>query len=64
MPANLVSKILKVADPSLRQEINVLLNYKPNSAGSIMTTEYITIPENYTIGEALEKIRKTGRDKV
>ncbi len=63
MPANLVSKILKVADPSLRQEINVLLNYKPNSAGSIMTTEYITIPENYTIGEALEKIRKTGRDK-
>ncbi len=63
MPANLVSKILKVADPSLRQEINVLLNYKPNSAGSIMTTEYITIPENSTIGEALEKIRKTGRDK-
>lgn len=63
MPANLVSKILKVADPSLRQEINILLNYKPNSAGSIMTTEYITIPENSTIGEALEKIRKTGRDK-
>ncbi|MFZ9139664.1 MAG: magnesium transporter [Bacilli bacterium] len=63
MPANLVSKILKVADPSLRQEINQLLNYKPNSAGSIMTTEYITIPENSTIGEALEKIRKTGRDK-
>ena len=62
MPANLVSKILKVADPSLRQEINILLNYNPNSAGSIMTTEYITIPENSTIGEALEKIRKTRYD--
>ena len=63
LPANLVSRILKVADPTLRSEINHLLNYKPGSAGSIMTTEYITIAENLSIGETLEKIRKTGRDQ-
>ena len=63
LPANLVSRILKVADPTLRSEINHLLNYKPGSAGSIMTTEYITIAENLSIGETLEKIRKTGLDQ-
>jgi len=63
LPANLVSKILKVADPTLRSEINHLLNYNPGSAGSIMTTEYITISENLSLGETLEKIRKTGRDQ-
>jgi magnesium transporter len=63
MPANLVSRILRVADPSIRSEINSLLNYKPSSAGSIMTTEYITIPKTYTLNEALEKIKETGRDK-
>jgi magnesium transporter len=63
LPANLVSRILKVADPTLRADINHLLNYKPGSAGSIMTTEYITIAESLSIGETLEKIRKTGRDQ-
>ena len=63
LPANLVSRILKVADPMLRADINHLLNYKPGSAGSIMTTEYITIAETLSIGETLEKIRKTGRDQ-
>jgi magnesium transporter len=63
LPANLVSRILKVAAPTLRSEINHLLNYKPGSAGSIMTTEYITIAETLSIGETLEKIRKTGRDQ-
>ena len=63
MPANLVSRILKVADTSLRQDINLLLNYKPGTAGSIMTTEYITIPEQATINEALAKIRQIGKQK-
>ena len=63
MPANLVTRILKVADPSIRQDINNLLNYKPGTAGSIMTTEYVTISETFTIGQTLEKIRKVGRDK-
>jgi magnesium transporter len=47
----------------LRADINHLLNYKPGSAGSIMTTEYITIAETLSIGKTLEKIRKTGRDQ-
>lgn len=63
LPANLVSKILRVTDPSLRQEINTLLNYKNGTAGSIMTTEYITIPETYRIAEALDKIRTIGKEK-
>jgi magnesium transporter len=63
MPANLVSRILKVADASTRQDINLLLNYKPGTAGSIMTTEYITIPEQATINEALAKIRQVGKQK-
>jgi magnesium transporter len=63
MPANLVTRILKVADPSIRDEINHLLNYKPSSAGSLMTTEYMTISQTSTITDALEKIQTTGKDK-
>jgi len=63
MPANLVSRILKVADAELRQDINLLLNYKPGTAGSIMTTEYVTIPQQATINETLERIRKIGKKK-
>jgi magnesium transporter len=63
MPANLVSRILKVADAELRQDINLLLNYKPGTAGSIMTTEYLTIPETFTINQTLDRIRKIGKNK-
>lgn len=63
MPANLVSRILKIADQELRQEINSLLNYKPGTAGSIMTTEYVTIPERFTINETLTRIREIGKNK-
>jgi magnesium transporter len=63
MPANVVSRILKVADQTLRNDINLLLNYRPGTAGSIMTTEYIRIPENATINETLTKIRQIGRSK-
>ncbi|NLB39844.1 MAG: magnesium transporter [Erysipelotrichaceae bacterium] len=62
MPANLVSRILKVVDKKTRNDINRLLNYKENTAGSIMTTEYIELISEYTIKEAIEKIRAIGQD--
>lgn len=63
MPANLVSRILKVAPAELRNDINLLLNYQPGTAGSMMTTEYITIPEHFTIKETLIRIRQIGKNK-
>ena len=63
MPANLVTRILKVADPSIRDEINYLLNYQPSTAGNLITTEYMTIAQTSTIAEALEKIQATGKHK-
>lgn len=63
MPANLVSRVLKNASPETRSNINALLNYKADTAGSIMTIEYIAIHENITVAEALEHIRKTGKKK-
>lgn len=64
MPANLVSRILKNADKATRESINKLLNYKDNTAGSIMTTEYVELKSNLTVEDALAKIRKIGRDAV
>ena len=63
MPANVVKRILATADPDLRREINEILRYPENSAGSIMTTEYVSFTPDMTVGEALLKIRKTGVDK-
>ena len=63
MPANVVKRILATADPDLRREINEILRYPENSAGSIMTTEYVSFTPDMTVGEALLKIRKTGIDK-
>lgn len=57
MPANLVDKILKKCSPSTRKDINKLLKYEPDSAGSIMTVEYIEIKINKTIDEAIKSIR-------
>ena len=62
MPANLVSRVLKVVDKKTRTDINRLLNYKENTAGSIMTTEYIELDSGLTIKEAIEKIRIIGQD--
>ncbi|MDY0101116.1 MAG: CBS domain-containing protein, partial [Bacilli bacterium] len=61
MPANLVSKILKSVNPTQRTNLNQLLNYKEDTAGSIMTTEFIELTMNLTVKEALIKIRETGR---
>lgn len=61
MPANLVQYILQKATPSQRHEINLLLSYTENSAGSIMSTDFITLKAMDTIEVALQKIRKFGR---
>ncbi len=63
MPANVVKRILAQADPDMRKEINDLLRYPENSAGSIMTTEYVSLRRNMTVRDAIERIRSTGVDK-
>ena len=63
MPANVVKRILAQADPQMRREINEILRYPENSAGSIMTTEYISLRPNMTVDEALSRIRRTAVDK-
>ena len=63
MPANVVKRILAQADPQMRKDINDLLRYPENSAGSIMTTEYVSLRPQMTVIEAIERIRKTGVDK-
>ncbi len=63
MPAALVKRILKQADKETRESINAILSYPKDSAGSIMTTEYVSLKENYTVSDAFEKIRRTGPDK-
>ena len=63
MPANVVKRILKQATPELRNSINQLLRYAENSAGSIMTTEYVSLRPSMTVEEAILRIRRQGVDK-
>lgn len=63
MPANVVKRILKNVNQQDRVTINELLKYPEDSAGSIMTTEFVDLKENMTVEEALNKIRKTGLEK-
>ena len=63
MPANVVKRILAQADPDLRKDINEILRYPENSAGSIMTVEYVTLRPEMTVKEAILRIRRTGIDK-
>jgi len=63
MPANVVKRILAQADPGMRKDINALLRYPENSAGSIMTTEYVSLRPEMTVDEAIARIRKTAVDK-
>ena len=63
MPANVVKRILKNANPEDRKQINELLEYPEDSAGSIMTTEYISFSPSTTIEGAFDKIRRTGVNK-
>ena len=63
MPANVVKRILKQADPEMRKMINEILKYPDDSAGSIMTTEYVSLRPNMTVEEAIKRIRRVGVDK-
>ena len=63
MPANVVKRILKQADPEMRQSINQILRYPENSAGSLMTTEYVSLRPNMTVEESILRIRRQGVDK-
>ena len=60
MPANVVSRILKNTDSDTRKQINQLLNYPKDSAGSVMTTEFVYLHRDLTVGEAFDQIRKIG----
>ncbi|MDD5953747.1 MAG: magnesium transporter [Firmicutes bacterium] len=63
MPANVVKRILKAADPELRSSINQILRYPDNTAGSIMTTEYVSLRPSMTVEESILRIRRQGVDK-
>ena len=63
MPANVVKRILAQADPDTRKLINELLKYPDDSAGSMMTTEYVELRPNITVEDAIKAIRRTGIDK-
>ncbi len=62
MPANVAKRILKHTDPQTRKLINQILAYPEDSAGSIMTTEFIDLRKSMTVDEAFERIRKIGLD--
>ena len=62
MPANVVKKLLANASPEVRRDINHLLRYPEDSAGSLMTVEYVDLKENLTVDQAIERIRKVGVD--
>ena len=63
LPANVVARVMKVATPETRDEINKFLAYPENSAGSVMTSEFISLHKSMTVTEAIEHIRRTGVDK-
>ncbi len=63
MPANVVKRILRHVDTDMREMINQVLNYPKDSAGSIMTMEYVDLKKEMTVRQAYDKIRATGVDK-
>ena len=63
LPANIVTRVLRNVPKERRATINRLLNYKEDSAGSIMTTEFVVLLSNLTADEAIAEIRKTGKNK-
>ena len=63
MPANVVKRILRHSDPDMRKSINEILKYPEDSAGSIMTTEFVDLKATMTVEDAFKRIRRTGPDK-
>ena len=63
MPASVAKRILAQADSQTRREINQILAYPDNSAGSVITTEYVDLKKNLTVASAIKHIKETGPDK-
>lgn len=63
MPANVVKRIIRHTEPEMRNSINEILNYPKDSAGSIMTIEFVDLKESMTVQDAFTRIRRTGLDK-
>ena len=63
MPANVVKRVLRMTDPADRRIINQLLLYPEDSAGSVLTTEFVDLKASMTVDEALDYIRRSGPDK-
>lgn len=63
MPANVVKRIIRHTEPDMRNHINEILNYPKDSAGSVMTIEFVDLKETMTVSDAFTKIRRTGLDK-
>ena len=63
LPANLVTRILDTVDSTKRNSINQLLNYPDDSAGSIMTTEYVNLKKSMTVKDAMSHIKAVGIHK-
>lgn len=63
LPANVVKRIMRNATPETRDLINQFLKYPENSAGSIMTAEFVDLEKDMTVKDAFDRIRKTGEDK-
>ncbi len=63
MPASVVKRILQSADPETRRSVNEILKYPEDSAGSIMTTEFVDLKRDMTVEDAFKRIRRTGVDK-
>lgn len=62
MPANVVKRILQNTDPAMRRQINEILKYPEDSAGSLMTTDYISLRPDMTVSSAIKRIRRTIKD--
>ncbi len=63
MPANVATRILENSDPESRHQINEILNYPKDSAGSIMTVEYVRLDRNMSVADAFARIRRVGMEK-
>ncbi len=63
MPANIVSRIIASTDKETREEINSILRYPKDSAGALMTTEYVALRSGYTVSQAIDLVRRTGVNK-
>ena len=63
MPANVVKRIIRHTEPEMRHHINEILNYPKDSAGSVMTIEFVDLKETMTVKDAFTRIRRTGLDK-